>query len=418
MKDDHRLVLGLIFSLALGGLAGEGFLRFFVLKINQLNKFTITIKTQFGLEPVLAAELNALGVTEIETLNRAVQFTGNQELLYKCNLHLRTALRVLKPIVTFQANNERQLYERVRDIRWNEYLTPGHTFAIDGTSHSEVFKHSKFIALKTKDAIADQFRDRYGRRPSVDTRDPDLRINLHIYDRTCTLSLDSSGMHLDRRGYRLSRTEAPINEVLAAGIILLTGWDGSEDFIDPMCGSGTFPIEAALLARRIPPGRGRTFIFEKWKDFDAALWKKIKLEAETQIQPFKGKILACDLDAKSLEMAVKNAERAGVRELIEFKKQDFLQSEAPSDSGVVVMNPPYGERIEVEEIKTFYGEIGTRLKHHYAGYDAWIISSDIQALKFVGLRPSRKVPLYNGSLECRLHKFELYQGSKKVRDEG
>ncbi len=385
----------------------------FTLKNKHLNNFTITIKTQFGLEPVLAEELKALGVSEVEILNRAVQFTGNQELLYKCNLHLRTALRVLKPMVTFQANNERQLYERVRDIRWSEFLTPGHTFAIDGTSNSEIFKHSKFIALKTKDAIADQFRDRYGKRPSVDTRDPDLRINLHIYDRTCTLSLDSSGQHLDRRGYRLSRTEAPINEVLAAGIILMTGWDGSEDFIDPMCGSGTFAIEAALLARRMPPGRGRSFIFEKWRDFDAALWKKIRLEAEEQIQPFEGNIFARDLDKPSLDMARQNAERAGVADLIDFKQEDFLKSESANNNGIIVINPPYGERLEVEDLKEFYGEIGTRLKHHYPGHDAWIISSDIPALKFVGLRPSRKVQLYNGSLECRLHKFELYRGSKK-----
>lgn len=375
---------------------------------------TITIKTQFGLEPILAAELEALGVSDVEILNRAVQFTGNQELLYKSNLHLRTALRVLRPIATFQANNERQLYERVRDIRWSDFLTPNQTFAIDGTSHSEVFKHSKFIALKTKDAIADQFRERTGRRPSVDTLNPDLRINLHVFDRTCTLSLDSSGLHLDRRGYRLSRTEAPINEVLAAGIILLTGWDGHEDFIDPMCGSGTLAIEAALFARHIPPGRGRSFIFEKWQDFDAALWKKIRMEAEEQIRPFEGNILARDLDDNALKMAIQNAERAGVRKFINFQKQDFLQSEAPGKSGVVVMNPPYGERLAVEEINAFYSEIGTRLKHHYAGYDAWIISSDIQALKFVGLRPSRKIQLYNGSLECRLCKFELYQGSKKA----
>lgn len=376
-----------------------------------MNQFTITIKTQFGLEPVLAEELKALGVPEVEILNRAVQFTGNQELLYKSNLYLRTALRVLKPIATFQARNERQLYEKVRDIRWSDYLTPDHTFAIDGTSHGEVFTHSKYIALKAKDAIADQFRERNGRRPSVDTLDPDLRINLHVFDRSFTLSLDSSGLHLDRRGYRLSRTEAPINEVLAAGIILMTGWDGHGDFIDPMCGSGTFAIEAALLARHIPPGRGRSFVFEKWQDFDAVLWKKIRLEGEANIRPFESKILARDLDTKSLEMARQNAERAGVIKWIDFKRQDFLQSEAPGRQGVVVMNPPYGERLAVEQIKAFYSDIGTHLKRHYAGYDAWIISSDIQALKLVGLRPSRKVQLFNGSLECRLCKFELYEGS-------
>lgn len=381
-----------------------------------LTKFTITIKTLFGLESVLAAELKALGVPEVQILNRAVQFTGNQELLYKCNLHLRTALRVLKPIADFRANNERQLYEGVRGIRWSDYLSPDQTFAIDGTSNSEVFRHSKFIALKAKDAIADQFRERYGRRPSVNTAHPDLRINLHIADRKCTLSLDSSGLHLDRRGYRLARAEAPINEVLAAGILLLTGWNGQTELIDPMCGSGTFAIEAALMAQGIPPGRGRSFIFERWSDFDAAGWKKIKLEAQRQITPFRGSILASDLDGNTLKMAIENAERAGVRKIIDFKKQDFLQSGAPGQSGIVVMNPPYGERLAVEKIKVLYSEIGTRLKHHYAGCDAWIISSDIEALKFVGLWPSRKIQLYNGSLECRLHKFELYQGSKKSRE--
>ncbi len=376
---------------------------------------TITVKTQFGLEEVLAEELRALGAGEVEVLNRAVQCKGDPALLYKCNLHLRTALRVLVPIATFQARNEQELYEQVRDIPWGRYLTPRKTFAIDGTSHSDVFTHSKFIALKTKDAIADQFRDRFGTRPSVDTEDPDLRINLHVYDRTCTLSLDSSGRPLDRRGYRLARTLAPINEVLAAGIVKMTGWNGGPGtFSDPMCGSGTFAIEAAMMAAHIPPGMGRHFIFEKWRDFDASLWKQIRSEAEAGIvrQP-KLELFASDLDSHALDRAVENAERAGVRQLIKFKKQDFLRSEAPGDRGTIVMNPPYGERLPVEEIQQFYGEIGTHLKHHWAGYDAWIISGDLQAIKLIGLRPSRKVPLFNGSLECRLYKFELYSGSRR-----
>ncbi len=381
-----------------------------------MEQFTITIKTQFGLESVLAEELKSLGAADVEILNRAVQFTGNREWLYKCNLYLRTALRVLRPIATFRVNNERQLYDRVRDINWSDYFTNRQTFAIDATAHSEIFTHSKFIALKAKDAIADQFRDRTGQRPSVDVRNPDLRINLHISDRSCNLSLDSSGDHLDRRGYRLNRTEAPLNEVLAAGIILLSGWDSGQDFMDPMCGSGTLAIEAAMMARHIPPGRGRSFIFEKWRDFDAGLWKKIRIEAEEQIRPFKGNLLARDLDEQALKIAIQNAERAGVRKFIDFKRENFLQSKAQSDAGIVVMNPPYGERLSVEKIREFYGQIGTHLKHHYAGHDAWIISSDMQALKFVGLRPSRKIQLYNGSLECRLCKFELYQGSRKTSE--
>jgi 23S rRNA (guanine2445-N2)-methyltransferase len=373
----------------------------------------IIVKTLFGFEELLATELRALEATDIEVLNRAVKCTGSRALLYKINLLSRTALRVLVPIASFTAYNEDKLYKKVRGIEWSAYLGVDQTFAIDATTHSEIFNHSKYVALKCKDAIADQFRDKFGRRPSVDTEDPDLRINIHISDKLVNIALDSSGDHLDRRGYRLSRTEAPINEVLAAGIILMTGWDGQSHFIDPMCGSGTFAIEAAMMASHTPPGMLRHFAFEKWSDFDARLWREIRAEAEAKISPSTGKIVANDIDGHAVSMARQNAARAGVGELVTFANQDFLATHSEAGSGVVVMNPPYGERMQHDDLTAFYNETGTRLKHFYEGFDAWIISSDLRALKFIGLRPSRKIALFNGSLECRLHKFELYRGSKK-----
>ena len=380
-----------------------------------MKKYDIITKTLFGFEELLATELRALGATNIEVLNRAIKCSGGQELLYKINLLSRTALRVLVPIATFTASNEDKLYKKIRDIDWSTYIGVDQTFAIDATTHSEIFNHSKYAALKCKDAIADQFRDKTGRRPSVNTEDPDLRINVHIADKLVNIALDSSGEHLDRRSYRLSRTEAPINEVLAAGIILMTGWDGKSHFIDPMCGSGTFAIEAAMMASHRPPGMFRHFAFEKWSDFDARLWRKIRAEAEANICSPTSKIVANDMDAHAVSMARQNAARAGVDKLITFANQDFLATHSEAGAGVVVMNPPYGERLQHDDLNAFYTEIGTRLKHFYEGFDAWIISADLRALKFIGLRPSRKVALFNGSLECRLHKFELYSGSMKEK---
>jgi len=379
----------------------------------QLEKFTLTAKTLFGLEQILADELVSIGASDITLLNRAVQFIGDQSILYKSNLLLRTALRILRPIATFDVHSEEQLYRLVREIDWSGYLTLDQTFAINGTAKSDRFRHSKYVALKTKDAIVDQFRDKYGRRPSIDTDDPDLWIDVHISDRTCTISLNSSGHTLAKRGYGISRTVAPINEALAAGIILMTGWDKKMDFTDPMCGSGTFAIEAAMIAGNIPPGRFRQYNFEKWNDFDRQLWKEVRLEAKAKIKDIEAKISARDLVGSNLEIAQANAGRARVEEFIQFEKQDFLQSAADNTAGLLVMNPPYGERLEQDEIVDFYGEIGSRLKHFYEGYEAWIISANMQALKHVGLRTSRKIPLFNGALECKLHKYELYKGSRK-----
>lgn len=379
-----------------------------------MKQFEIIATTLFGLEEILASELSELGAQKIEILNRAVKYEGDQALLYKSNYCLRTAVKILKPIQTFYAADEHQLYDNIKKIRWEDYLSIKKTFAIDGSTHGGTFTHSMYVALKSKDAIADRFREKQGIRPSVNIENPDLRINVHIAEKRVIVSLDSSGSSLGKRNYRLSQTTAPISEVLAAGIIYLTGWDKKCDFIDPMCGSGTFPIEAALIASNTPPGRFRNFGFETWNDYDSALWNEIKAEADSKIIPFEGKIYAHDNDEAALKITVPNANRAGVKRMITFEKVDFFQSEHDSGQGLVVINPPYGERIKVDEIVAFYREIGSRLKHFYHGCDAWIISSNYDALKHFGLKASKKIKLFNGSLECRLQKYELYLGSKRI----
>ncbi len=378
--------------------------------------FKIVATTLFGLEEVLAEEIRAIGGTEIEVLIRAVAFRGNQAILYKSNLLLRTAIKVLKPIDTFIANNEQQLYDNIKLIDWSQYFDCTKTFAIDGTTSGEIFTHSKFVALKSKDAIADQFREKFNQRPSIDVEDPDVRINIHIHHTTVAVSLDSSGSSLGKRNYRLEQTEAPISEILAAGMILLSGWNRQSDFIDAMCGSGTIPIEAALIAGNIPPGKNRFFGFETWCDFDYGLWNSIKTEAENKMIHSTARIFGKDIDPKAVNIAQANAKRAGVDAQISFEQCDFFSSTHESGQGIVMMNPPYGERLQIEEIGTFYNEIGTRLKHFYMGCDAWIISSSYDALKHFGLKPSKKIRLFNGPLECRLMKYELYAGSKKTKD--
>lgn len=379
-----------------------------------MEKFIITAKTLFGLEPILAEELKAIGASDITLLKRAVQYKGDKALLYKSNLLLRTALRILKPIASFEVHNEDQLYRMVKGIDWSDYLSNRQTFAINATTSSNKFRHSKYVALKAKDAIVDQFRDRTGSRPSIDTKDPDLWIDVHIMDRTCTISLNSSGITLAKRGYGVQRTEAPINEALAAGIILMSGWDQQMDFIDPMCGSGTFAIEAAWIAGNLPPGRLRRFNFEKWRDFDRLLWKNIRDEARSNVKEIGAKIYARDLSRHAINIAIKNADRAKVSQNIDFLTEDFFESSGPDEGGFLIMNPPYGERLTEDDIIHFYKEIGTRLKHFYEGFEAWVISGNMQALKFVGLKTSRKIPLFNGPMPCKLHKYELYKGSRKA----
>lgn len=369
--------------------------------------------TLFGLEEIVAGELRELGAEEIEILNRAVKFKGDQAMLYKSNLHLRTALKVLKPFNQFMIRDHGDLYKKIKRIEWDQYLSVDGTLAIETTVNGDFFTHSQFASLKAKDAIVDQFREKYDRRPSVDLDNPDLRINLHINERQCIVSLDSSGASLGKRGYRLEQAFAPMSEVLAAGIIALSGWDKQKNVIDPMCGSGTFSIEAAMIARNMAPGRLRSFGFEKWKDFDATLWASLKRKAENQITEPTCKIFGSDIERRSVEIAKNNATNANVDKYIEYKQMDFLTSDVHINDSIVFMNPPYGERLkEKEEIIPFYQEIGTQLKHHYENCEAWIISGNIEALKFIGLRPSRKIRLFNGPIECKLQKYELFKGKK------
>lgn len=375
------------------------------------------IKTLYGLEEVLEQELHQLGIAETERLNRAVKINGSLDDLYRCNLMLRTALSVLSPIAGFYAHHENQLYKRVQRINWEDYLSLHQTFAINSTTNSQLFTHSKFAALKTKDAIVDQFRDKYGERPSIDTRNPDVLIDLHISDKLVTLSLDSSGTTLDRRGYRTERTEAPLNEVLAAGLLALSGWTPGKPLLDPMCGSGTIAIEAAMKAAGMPPGLNRHFAFENWRNFDEEKWRKTKEAVKINPAPETPVIVARDADPHALRLARSNARRAGVEEWICFENANFFSSAAPTPGCHVVMNPPYGQRLQPGSMVDFYQKIGDSLKSNYQGSEAWIISSNLKDLKFVGLRPSRKIKLFNGSLECRFQKYELYAGSRKNKDE-
>mgnify|MGYP001037215622 CR=1 FL=1 len=378
-----------------------------------MKNFEMIAKTLYGLEEVLATELKQLDATDIEPLNRAVKFTGNDALMYRCNLHLRSALRILKPIATFEAGDVQQLYEQIKRLRWGQYLTASQTFAIDATTSGQVFSHSKYVALKAKDAIVDQFREKLGTRPSVDTDNPDLRLNIHIFRKSCTISLDSTGTTLDRRGYRLLHNPAPVNEVLAAGILLMTGWRGETDLLDPMSGSGTFAIEAAMLAANIPPGHKRAFAFEKWRDFNSKLWKEIKTEGSEQIGNITGKIISADIDRRTLNVVRQNAETAGVQDMLRIKGGNFLAGSRQIEEGTIIINPPYDERMPQPEVMKFYTSIGDQLKKEYSGCQAWIISGNLQAIKYLGLKPARKITLFNGPLECRLHHYELYAGSRK-----
>jgi putative N6-adenine-specific DNA methylase len=371
-------------------------------------------KTFTGLEEVLAGELKNLNAHDIKIVKRGVSFKGNKKLLYQVNYLCRSALRILKPIATFKALNESALYEEVSKIDWQEYLSLDSTFSIDGiTSYSNI-THSKYLALKTKDAIADQFRDKYGRRPNVNKENPDVAINVRIFKNEVTISLDSSGESLHKRGYRIATGPAPMNEVLAAGLILISGWDGRSNFIDPMCGSGTIPIEAALFARKIPPGYFREeFGFKKWNDFDPELWKQVVNEAKADIREISCEIVGSDWSGRILKTARDNVTNANLDKTITLRTNFFDDSNPPVSPGTLITNPPYGERIKTDDIVKLYKEIGDALKKSYMGYQAWLISSNLEALKYIGLRPSRNVKVFNGQLECRFAKFEIYKGSKK-----
>lgn len=378
--------------------------------------FRMVAKTLFGLEELLAQELRQLGASAVEIGNRSVSFEGDKGFMYKANLCCRTAIKILKPIASFNIFTEEDLYKKIYDMPWEEYMSVDGTLAVHATVFSEVFTHSQYIALKTKDAIVDRFRDRQGRRPNVDLDHPSLRINIHIDRNICTVSLDSSGESLHKRGYKTESTLAPINEVLAAGIIMLAGWNGQSNFLDPMCGSGTFLTEAAMIACNIPPNLNRPeFGFELWPDFDLDLYETIEAAALKKMRDFPHKIYGFDSDPVAVHKAKENVKSANLQEFIEIRKQDFFESKKEQDKPLfVVFNPPYDERISVSDIRDFYTQIGNTLKRGYPGTQAWMITSNMEALKFVGLRPSRKIKLFNGKLEARLVRYEMYEGSRKA----
>jgi len=375
-----------------------------------MKEFELIAKTFQGLEEVLAQELTELGANNVQIGRRMVSFTGDMEMMYRANFCLRTAVRILKPIKHFRAKDADQVYEAVKEIDWSEYLDLGTTFSVDSVVFSEEFRHSKFVAYKVKDAIVDYFREKEGKRPNISITQPDIRLNMHIAETDCTLSLDSSGDSLHLRGYRVASCEAPINEVLAAGLIRLTGWDFKSDFIDPFCGSGTIAIEAALMARNIYPGLFRkSFGFEKWKDFDRDLLDRIYND-DSEERDFEHKIYAYDINHPTLAGALANAKAAGVADVIEFAQQDFRKFTQPAEKAIIVTNPPYGERLMPPDIQGLYRAIGERLKHEFRGGDAWIISSKQECFDEIGLRPSVKIQLFNGSLDCEFRKYQLFDG--------
>lgn len=377
-------------------------------------QFAMIAKTMAGLEDVLAEELIALGANEVEIGKRMVSFEGNQALLYKANVCCRTALRILKPIHTFKARNADEIYREVKKMPWFDYLNEENTFAIDAITFSELFTHSKFVSYRVKDAIADYFTQRTGKRPSVDTANPDLLINFHVAHDKCTLSFDSSGESLHKRGYRTGQTEAPLNEVLAAGMILKTGWRGESDFIDPMCGSGTLLIEAALIAMNVPPGIYRSsFAFEKWKDFNQGLFETIYNDDSGE-REFGHKIYGSDIDLKAISIARENMKSAGLEKHIELRAIDFTKfAKAPSTEGILVTNPPYGERIKPDDLDGLYSAIGERFKHVFPGYSAWVLSYKKECFNKIGLKHSKRIALVNGSLECEFRRYDIFAGKRK-----
>lgn len=371
-------------------------------------------KTLYGFEAILAKELLDLGAMDIKEGNRMVSFVGDKGFMYKANLCLRTAIKILKPYESFKVNSEQELYEQVKRLPWEDFLDVNGSLAIDSAVHSDIFTHSQYVALKTKDAIVDRFRDRYGKRPDVDLDFPDLRINVHIENNYCNISLDSSGDSLHKRGYRSSTNIAPINEVLAAGMLMLSGWQGQCEFLDPMCGSGTIAIEAAMIACNIPPNLNRKeFAFEKWKDWDEDLFEKIEESAIKKIKDFHFKIRGYDKAPSAVMKAKENVKNANLSDFIEIQQKNFFESEKENDGYLhMLFNPPYGERLEVD-VEEFYAKIGDTLKQSYHGTHAWFIATNFDAIKSVGLRASRKIKLFNGPLEARLLKYVIYEGSKK-----
>ena len=382
-------------------------------------EFELIAKTFMGLEPVLAQELTQLGANNVQIGRRMVSFTGDKEMMYRANFQLHTAIRILKPIRHFKAGSADDVYEEVKKIDWSKYIEKGKTFSVDSVVYSDEFRNSRFVTYKVKDAIVDQFRENTGDRPNISVSNPDIRLNIHIAEDKATLSLDSSGESLHRRGYRQESVEAPLNEVLAAGMILMTGWKGDTDFIDPMCGSGTLLVEAALIAHNMSPGIFRKeFAFERWTDFDQDLFDQIYNDDSQELE-FKHHIYGYDVDIKAVNTARMNVRAAGLTSDITVEEADFKDFKRPTEKSILVCNPPYGERISTPNLLGTYKMIGERLKHEFMGNDAWILSYREECFEQIGLKPSIKIPVYNGSLECEFRKYAIFDGKMKdFRSEG
>ena len=381
-----------------------------------METFEMVGKTLKGLEAVLAEELRNLGAKNVEPGRRMVSFEGDLEMLYKANLCCRTALRILKPFYRFTASTPDELYEKVKEYDWSRLMNVDNTFCIDTVSNSDEFTHSHFVTYRVKDAIADWFRDRYGRdkRPQVRLNGADVMISVHISGQEITLSLDSSGESLHRRGYRVEQTEAPVSEVLAAGILLMSGYRGDTPLVDPMCGSGTFLIEAALIAANINPGIYRKgFAFEKWKDFDSELFDRLYND-DSQEREVKYKIYGADISPRAVEIASRNIKNAGVGRYIDLQVRPIARwEEVPQPAGILVTNPPYGQRISAPDMDALYSSIGTTLKNVFTGYHAWIIGYQEEYFHKIGLAPSEKISLMNGGLDCELREYIIFDGNKK-----
>jgi putative N6-adenine-specific DNA methylase len=379
------------------------------------NNFKIVAKTLYGMEEVLAKELLELGAQNIQIGNRIVSFMGDKGFIYKSNLCLHTALKILKPIHKFKANSNEELYNELYNYHWSQYMNESDTFIFDSVLSGNIFTHSLFVSQKAKDALVDKFRDENKNRPNVDLKYPDFRFHLHINNNDCSLLLDSSGESLHKRGYRMSTNIAPINEVLAAGIIKLSGWDKSIDFMDPMCGSGTFLIEAAMMASNIPANINRDeFAFEKWPDWDLDLFELIQNSLLKKVKEPEISIFGYDKAPSAILKAKQNINQASLSDFISVNQSSFFETTKSSNKKLhLITNPPYGERLK-GDIKELYKNIGDTLKAHYSDTDAWFISSNLDAMKYVGLRPSRKIKLFNGKLESRLLNFPIYSGTKKI----
>lgn len=382
------------------------------MKQNTAEPFDMLAKTFAGLEPALAQELKQIGASDIVIGRRMVSFKGNTECMYRANVYLRTALRVLKPIYKGIIKTPEEYYNFFHQLEWEKYMGLHHTFAIDAVINTKVFNNSLYAAQRAKDGIADRFKDKYNKRPNVDVQQPEILINVHYSGEELSIALDSSGEPLNKRGYRVGEGEAPLNPVLAAAMIIYSKWDPNTPFVDPMTGSGTLAIEAAMIARGIPPGLIRkSYSFQNWPDYNKQLFQQIIDGIElNEVRP---QIFASDIVPEMIEIARKNAQKALVMSYIRFSTQSFMEYIPKAKAGTLIMNPPYGERLQPEEINQFYSSIGTSLKREFQGYTAWIISSNLDAMKHIGLKPVAKYQLYNGGLQCNYAGFELFDGSLK-----